>query len=316
MKKLNIFMTALMSLGLVACSENFDPKVGPQSNAQESVLQVSDVTMSTLLPDEISLDDYIDEETGAEIAIPVGVATVKEGAMPANTVLHAVVMFSRDADFENFADIVAEVGEDNEITVSPSSLQDAYFNLITKNPNTTTLYMRTVLGTVTGGEAAAIIGKPGENFYAVKAVQFTPLNKLTIAPAYYIIGGPNSDWAGSATARSIKFQHSDQDVSCAAIAGEDIGEDGILEDILVTMTELLALVVSPSTGTTHEVVVLGNVDGLHLEGLLHHVDGDADLLRILHAERVVGTQLRAAGNLALSSLAVAAYDTVELAPVA
>ena len=212
MKKLNIFMTALMSLGLVACSENFDPKVGPQSNAQESVLQVSDVTMSTLLPDEISLADYINEETGAETAIPVGVATVKEGAMPANTVLHAEVMFSRDADFENFADIVAEVGEDNEITVSPSSLQDAYFNLITKNPNTTTLYMRTVLGTVTGGEAAAIIGKPGENFYAVKAVQFTPLNKLTIAPAYYIIGGPNSDWAGSATARSIKFQHSDQDV--------------------------------------------------------------------------------------------------------
>jgi hypothetical protein len=132
--------------------------------------------------------------------------------MPANTVLHAEVMFSRDADFENFANIVAEVGEDNEITVSPSSLQDAYFNLITKNPNTTTLYMRTVLGTVTGGEAAAIIGKPGENFYAVKTVQFTPLNKLTIAPAYYIIGGPNSDWAGSATARSIKFQHSDQDV--------------------------------------------------------------------------------------------------------
>jgi len=212
MKKLNIFMTALMSLGLVACSENFDTMVGPQSNAQESVLQVSDVTMSTLLPDEISLDDYIDEETGAEIAIPVGVATVKEGAMPANTVLHAEVMFSRDADFENFANIVAEVGEDNEITVSPSSLQDAYFNLITKNPNTTTLYMRTVLGTVTDGEAAAIIGKPGENFYAVKTVQFTPLNKLTIAPAYYIIGGPNSDWAGSATARSIKFQHSSEDV--------------------------------------------------------------------------------------------------------
>jgi hypothetical protein len=212
MKKLNIFMSALLGLGLASCSENFDPEVGPQSNAQESVLQVGDVTVNTLLPDAISLADYIDEENGTEKPISIGLATVKEGAMPENTVLHAEVMYSRDPSFTNFALTVAEVNDAGEITLSPSSFQEAYFNVITKNPNTTTLYMRTVLGTVTGGDAAAIIGKPGENFYAEKAVQFTPLNKLTIAPAYYIVGGPNSDWAGSAVNRSIKFQHSGEDV--------------------------------------------------------------------------------------------------------
>ena len=212
MKKLNIFMSALLGLGLASCSENFDPEVGPQSNAQESVLQVGDVTVNTLLPDAISLADYIDEENGTEKPISIGLATVKEGAMPENTVLHAEVMYSRDPSFTDFALTVAEVNDAGEITLSPSSLQETYFNVITKNPNTTTLYMRTVLGTVTGGDAAAMIGKPGENFYAEKAVQFTPLNKLTIAPAYYIVGGPNSDWAGSATNRSIKFQHSGEDV--------------------------------------------------------------------------------------------------------
>ncbi len=212
MKKLNIFMSALLGLGLASCSENFDPEVGPQSNAQESVLQVGDVTVNTLLPDAISLADYIDEENGTEKPISIGLATVKEGAMPENTVLHAEVMYSRDPSFTDFALTVAEVNDAGEITLSPSSLQETYFNVITKNPNTTTLYMRTVLGTVTGGDAAAIIGKPGENFYAEKAVQFTPLNKLTIAPAYYIVGGPNSDWAGSAVNRSIKFQHSGEDV--------------------------------------------------------------------------------------------------------
>lgn len=212
MKKLNIFMSALLGLGLASCSENFDPEVGPQSNAQESVLQVGDVTVNTLLPDAISLADYIDEENGTEKPISIGLATVKEGAMPENTVLHAEVMYSRDPSFTDFALTEAEVNDAGEITLSPSSLQETYFNVITKNPNTTTLYMRTVLGTVTGGDAAAIIGKPGENFYAEKAVQFTPLNKLTIAPAYYIVGGPNSDWAGSATNRSIKFQHSGEDV--------------------------------------------------------------------------------------------------------
>lgn len=212
MKKLNIFMSALLGLGLASCSENFDPEVGPQSNAQESVLQVGDVTVNTLLPDAISLADYIDEENGTEKPISIGLATVKEGAMPENTVLHAEVMYSRDPSFTDFALTEAEVNDAGEITLSPSSLQETYFNVITKNPNTTTLYMRTVLGTVTGGDAAAIIGKPGENFYAEKAVQFTPLNKLTIAPAYYIVGGPNSDWAGSAVNRSIKFQHSGEDV--------------------------------------------------------------------------------------------------------
>ncbi len=212
MKKLNIFMSALLGLGLASCSENFDPEVGPQSNAQESVLQVGDVTVNTLLPDAISLSDYIDEENGTEKPISIGLATVKEGAMPENTVLHAEVMYSRDPSFTDFALTVAEVNDAGEITLSPSNLQETYFNVITKNPNTTTLYMRTVLGTVTGGDAAAIIGKPGENFYAEKAVQFTPLNKLTIAPAYYIVGGPNSDWAGSAVNRSIKFQHSGEDV--------------------------------------------------------------------------------------------------------
>ena len=212
MKKLNIFMSALLGLGLASCSENFDPEVGPQSNAQESVLQVGDVTVNTLLPDAISLADYIDEENGTEKPISIGLATVKEGAMPENTVLHAEVMYSRDPSFTDFALTEAEVNDAGEITLSPSNLQETYFNVITKNPNTTTLYMRTVLGTVTGGDAAAIIGKPGENFYAEKAVQFTPLNKLTIAPAYYIVGGPNSDWAGSAVNRSIKFQHSGEDV--------------------------------------------------------------------------------------------------------
>ena len=42
MKKSSIFMTALLSLGLVACNENFDPEVGPQTNLQESLLQASE----------------------------------------------------------------------------------------------------------------------------------------------------------------------------------------------------------------------------------------------------------------------------------
>ncbi len=208
MKKYSIFMTALLGMGLVACNEDFDPEVGPQTNAQESLLQASDVTVNSTAPDVLNLAEYID----AVKPIPIGVASVKEGALPANTILRADVEFSRTADFAEKAVIAANSMEDtNEITIQSDELEEAYFNEITKNPSTTPLYMRAIVYTVTGGEAEAIVGKPGENYYAQKTITFTPLNKLTIAPAYYIIGGPN-DWAGSAAARSIKFNHSGEDV--------------------------------------------------------------------------------------------------------
>ena len=204
-------MTALLSLGLVACNENFDPEVGPQTNLQESLLQASDVTVTTAIPDAINLADYIDAETSAEKPILIGTAAVKEGAMPKNTILKAEVEVSRDADFSESVIIEANsMAETQEITIQPGMLEDAYFNEITKNPNTTQLYMRTIMYTVTGGEAEAIVGKPGENYYTQKTVTFTPLNKLTIAPAYYIVGGPN-DW-NDAPKKQIKFNHSGEDV--------------------------------------------------------------------------------------------------------
>ena len=97
---------------------------------------------------------------------------------------------------------------------------------------------------------------------------------------------------------------------------QHIAEYGILEDVAVAVRELLALVVSPSTVATHEIVGVGNADSLYLEGLLHHVDGDADLLGTsLYTERVVGTQLGAASQLTLLGFVVTTHDTVELAPV-
>ena len=70
--------------------------------------------------------------------------------------------------------------------------------------------MRTTLYTVTNGAAEAIIGKPGENYYAVQNVQFTPLFKVQISPAYYVIGAAGG-WTPEG-ARTQKFEHSDADV--------------------------------------------------------------------------------------------------------
>ena len=202
---------ALLSMGLVACNQDFDTEFVPQTNLPESLLQLSDVSVANSTPGTINLADYINEETGIAKAIPIGTVTVKEGAMPANTILKAEVEFSKDADFANSIVLDANSLEGtNEISVSPTLLQETYFNEITRNPATTDVYVQTVLYTVTGGTSEAIVGKPGENYFAQSAVKFTPLNKVQISPAYYVIGAAGG-WSADG-ARTQKFQHSDADV--------------------------------------------------------------------------------------------------------
>ena len=198
-------MSALLGIAFTACTENFDPEVGPQSYLPESPLATSDVTM-TSEASTINIESLI--EAGNPITI--GTASVREGAMPVNTVLKATVDFASDPNFEKFITLPASIDENNLITVSASDLQDEYFNNITRNPKTISLYMRTTLYTVTNGAAEAIIGKPGENYYAVQNVQFTPLFKVQISPVYYVIGAAGG-WSPDG-ARTQKFEHSDADV--------------------------------------------------------------------------------------------------------
>ena len=241
MKKLGLYIMALLSTGLMSCNQDFETIFSPLSNEPESLLQVSDVSVASTMPAAINLAEYFDLEAGTTKAIPIGTVTVKEGAMPANTILKAEVEFSKDADFANSIALDANSLEDtNVISVNPSILQDAYFNEITRNPATVEVFVRTVLYTVTGGTAEAIVGKPGENFFAERSVQFTPLNKVQISPAYYVIGAAGG-WSADG-ARTQKFNHSDADVyedpifTIIVDAGGDdawfaIGDDAALDAV-------------------------------------------------------------------------------------
>jgi hypothetical protein len=211
MKKLSLYMISLMSAALVGCSDKYDPEVGPQTYLPESPVQMSDVSV-TNSASSIKIADFIDADTDAETAIEMGSFSVKEGAMPANTIMKAEIEISQTEDFAKSAIVpVNSLAETDKITVQPSDLENAYFDYISKNPATTDLYVRTIMYTVTKGDAAARIGNPETDFFASAKITLTPLDRVKIAPDYYIIGGPN-DWAGSAANRSIKFEHSGEDV--------------------------------------------------------------------------------------------------------
>ena len=210
MKKVSLYIMALLSTALASCNQDFETIFVPQTNPQESLLQTSDVSVNNNTPATINLADYISED-GIVKAIPIGLASVKEGAMPDNTFLKAEVEFSKDADFANSIVLDANSldGED-QISVSSLLLQEAYFNEVTRNPATTNLFTRTTLYTVTNGTSEAVVGKPGENYYCQSTVNFTPLNKIQISPAYYVIGAA-AGWT-SEGARTQKFNHSGADV--------------------------------------------------------------------------------------------------------
>ena len=239
MKKLGLYTLALLSMGLVACNQDFETEFVPQTNLPESLLQTSDVTVANNTPDNIDLSMYIKEDVANDIKI--GTVSVKEGAMPANTIMKAEVEFSKDEDFANSIKLDARSLEgSNDILVSSAELQDAYFNNITRNPAKTDLYIRTILYTVTDGTGVAIVGKPGENYYTQSKVTFTPLNKVQISPAYYVIGAAGG-WSADG-ARTQKFNHSGADVyedpifTIIVDAGGDdtwfaIGDDAALDAV-------------------------------------------------------------------------------------
>lgn len=241
MKKLGLYTMALLSMGLVACNQDFDTEFVPQTNLPESLLKMSDVSVAVNAPATIDLSEYIAEDGTAIKEIPVGTVSVNQGAMPANTILKAQVEFSKSEDFNQTIALDANSLDGvSEISVDPTTLQDAYFNDITRNPATTTLHMRTVLYTVTDGTSLAIVGKPGENYFAEKDVTFTPLNKVQISPAYYVIGAAGG-WSADG-ARTQKFNHSDADVyedpifTIVVDAGGDdcwfaIGDDAALDAV-------------------------------------------------------------------------------------
>lgn len=201
---------ALVSMAFVACDGDYATDVAPQANGQEATFKTGAAVTTTTT--NIDIASYLDAAEGAE---PVSIGTVKlDDVLPANTVLQAKVELATDASFEKKIVLDAlEFDETNTISLSSTALWNAYYQSITKSPKTKTLYVRTILYTLTNGEAQTIFGEPGNNYFDTHTVTFIPKDMgLKIATAYYIVGQPNG-WSNSATgAVSVPFTHSELDV--------------------------------------------------------------------------------------------------------
>lgn len=187
MKKISICLTALLSIMLASCNEDFTAEFLPQTSEQESVLKTSDVTIKELTS-TIKIDEFIDSNLRDSIMIPMGVASVAKDAMPANTVLKGTVQFSTTEDFANPITIsAADMSENDTVFISPADLQQAYYENVTHSPKAKTLYTRTYLETVTNGSSVAFVGEP--TYFNKRAIEFTPHdNHIVLENEYYYLG--------------------------------------------------------------------------------------------------------------------------------
>jgi len=206
MKKISLYIMALLTMGFVSCNEDFETTVKPTQNVQESILQASDVQFTPATVPTINIADLI----AADNPIVLGTVSVKDGAMADGMRLKAVVQLAKAADYSDAVKLEAEsMEESNEICILPSKLQDAYVNNFTRDPGATTIYMRTNLYTVVGDESLASIGNPSTSFFGTYTVPFTPRDEVgvKISNAYYAIVKQLDG-----TNKEIKFEHSEENV--------------------------------------------------------------------------------------------------------
>jgi len=200
-------MMTLLAMVFTACEDDYSAPAAPQSNPQESALQSSAITFSAADIATLNLNELIAEDA----PISLGTVTV-DGNLPANTILKATIEMSKQATFNDSIIVEAEdMTESNTIGVLPSNLQAAYFNNYTHNPNSTTIYLRIILSTLTGGKSEAFIGTPGTaDFYKGNyTITFIPVNEngRYISTGYYAVAkGLDNNWI------ETKFDHSDIDV--------------------------------------------------------------------------------------------------------
>ena len=190
MKKIILCGIALVA-GLMSCTEDFTNWASPQSNSANEPIQ----TLSMMVQPTIGSIDFA---TQTSESIQLFTTNLVAGQTDGYT-----VMLSSD-EKEATETITANADgyvSTEDLSNAVSSIFFFFFFERTLNVTVSTI---ATAPTPDGDVKVRRIASP----FTLKATLDVPY----IATAYYLVGGPNSDWAASAAAKSIKFSHSGKDV--------------------------------------------------------------------------------------------------------
>ncbi len=206
MKKISLYILGLLTMGVVACSEDIPASSSPLSYAQERSLEAGDISFSPTTVTDINLPALI----GADEPITLGTVAYNDAILSEGITLIAKIEMSKNADYSDSIFVEAEsIGESKVVAVRPSSLQRQYYDNFTHDPATRTMYLRTHLYTVTGTSSEACTGDP-KKYLGYYTVTFTPVKEFPhdISATYYAVV-KKADGSGFS---KVKFDHSKENI--------------------------------------------------------------------------------------------------------
>ncbi len=198
MKKIAIYgLASLFALSFVACDNYEEPNPTPQTNPQEPIFKASDITVTNDFGSEV-----YDLTSLAEAGSNIKVATISSAVEPEGYTFGSKVLISAD-DFANSYTVASTVEASEEggyvVCVSPTDLENVYFDNISKAPAEKELKARVLVETVIGSQVA-IVGSP-DNFYGPYTFRVKPMTRMS----YLYTPGDSNGWNQEQSQRLYSF---------------------------------------------------------------------------------------------------------------
>ena len=193
MKKISLYIMALLTIGLASCKEDIESPQRPASNPQQRQFQEADIAFTA----NSSLTT-IDLRDVKEKDAPINLGNIQiKNALPTGMRLKAVVKIWREGldDFDRDAvKLDAEdITSDGNINIMKSKLHELYIDKFTLDPAEAKLNLLTTLYTVEGDESMASVGLPETGNYGKYQVTFEPYDDgVRIADSYFAVVANNS----------------------------------------------------------------------------------------------------------------------------
>ncbi|MBP5315710.1 MAG: DUF5115 domain-containing protein [Muribaculaceae bacterium] len=200
MKKLSIFFSLAIALGLASCDNYVEPNPAPQSYPQEAIMSAEGLTVG--LGDNLAsgtVDLKAIADAGENVSV---IKTLSCENLPEDATVEYMMEISSDDAFNK-----VEILKVTNGAVDPNQWQDCHVSLFGKSPKAKETYYRFAAYTARGNENYRI-GDPDLYFAAGKATVIPFPSEIVIEDNYYLLGTIN----GWSVATAIKFNHSDASV--------------------------------------------------------------------------------------------------------
>ena len=201
MKKLSIFFSLAIALGLASCDNYVEPNPAPQSNPQEPTMSAEGLTVA--LGDDLA-DGVLDLQAKADAGEMIQtIKTVACENLPEGAKVVYSITLSAD---DNFTKTLTYRMND-DCLIAPEDWEDAHLMLFGKSPKAKDTYIRFAAYIQRGAEEFRV---GDENlFFATTKVLVTPFpSDLKLEDNYYLLGTIN----GWSITTAIKFNHSEASV--------------------------------------------------------------------------------------------------------